>query len=482
MIPTARHAAFARLSVSFLIAALASCGGSGYNSSSNMGPPLTPTITMSIAPTTITVGQSATLTWSTTNASSCTASGGWSGTEATGGTQKITPKASGSLTYTLTCTAPSGGGYAGGGGGKSSMSASLAVNAASAFALTKLVADTSAAGAMTTDPNLVNPWGVAFGTGPVWVANNHSETSTLYDGAGVPQPSGAALVVNLAPGTGGVTFDPTGVIFNSTTDFVVTEGANSGAALFIFAGEGGMIAGWALNVDLTNAINVYADANGAVYKAVALANSGTANFLYAADFHNNKVDVFDATFAKQASTATSFTFTDPSLPPGYAPFGIQAIKNGTGGAYQIYVAYAVQQGPDNHDNANGAGLGLIDIYDTNGKFVKRLASPGDALNAPWGMAVAPSDFGTLSGALLVGNFGDGTINGYDASSGVFMGAVTDHSGVPIALPGLWGIAFGNDANSQPHNTLFFAAGPNDEANGLYGRIDLGPAPTLSSVH
>ncbi len=481
MNPTNLPAGAARLSLAFLLAALASCGGGGYSSNGNMGPALTPTITLSIAPTTITVGQSATLTWSTTNASSCTASGSWSGSEPTSGTQDVSPTASGSLMYTLTCTAPSGSAYSGGGGGKSSMSVSLTANAASVFAMTKLVADTAAAGAVTTDPNLVNPWGVSFGTGPAWVANNHSETSTLYDGAGHPQPGTGALVVNLAPGTGGVTFDPTGLIFNSTTDFVVTEGANSGAALFIFTGEGGMIAGWAPNVDLTNAINVYADPNGAVYKGLALANNGTANFLYATDFHNNKVDVFDAAFAKQSSTATSFTFVDPSLPAGYAPFGIQAIKNGTGGAYQIYVAYAVQQAPDNHDNANGAGLGLIDIYDANGKFVKRLVSPGGALDAPWGMAMAPADFGTLSGVLLVGNFGDGKINGYDASTGVFMGAITDHSGVAISSPGLWGIAFGNDTNSQPHNTLFFAAGPNDEANGLYGRIDLGSAPNLSSV-
>jgi uncharacterized protein (TIGR03118 family) len=278
-----------------------------------------------------------------------------------------------------------------------------------------------------------------------------------------------------------VTFDPTGIVFNATADFLVTANTLSSKALFIFSGEGGMIAGWSPAVDPLNAITMYTDPDGAVYKGLTLASNGTANFLYAADFHNNKVDVFNATFTKQVPSATSFQFVDPALPAGYAPFGIQAINNGTGGAAQIYVAYAVQLAPDNHDNSNGAGLGLIDIFDANGVFVKRLVSVSGALNAPWGMALAPADFGTLSNTLLVGNFGDGKINGYDPSNGTFMGAITDAAGAAFSEPGLWGIAFGNDAHSQPHNTLFFAAGTNDEANGVYGRIDLGPPPVLSAV-
>jgi len=216
---------------------------------------------------------------------------------------------------------------------------------------------------------------------------------------------------------------------------------------------------------------MYTDAGGAVYKGLAIANNGSGNFLYATDFHNNKVDVFDAAFTRQTPSATKFTFQDPALPAGYAPFGIQALNTGAGGTVQIYVTYAKQQGPDNHDNANGAGLGIVDIYDANGKFVKTLVGTGGALNAPWGIALAPSYFGTLSKALLIGNFGDGKINGYDPNSGSFLGTLQTADG-PFAEPGLWGIAFGNDAHSQPHNTLFFAAGPNDEANGLYGRIDL----------
>ncbi len=190
--------------------------------------------------------------------------------------------------------------------------------------------------------------------------------------------------------------------------------------------------------------------------------------------------MFNAAFAKQTPSATSFTFVDPTLPAGYAPFGIQAIKNGAAGAVQLYVSYAMQATPDKHDNIDGVGLGLVDIFDANGVFVKHLVPVGGALNAPWGMALAPADYGTLSNTLLVGNFGDGKINGYDPSSGLFMGAVSDSTGAAFVSPGLWGIAFGNDASNQPHNTLFYTAGPNDETNGVYGRIDLGAPPVLNA--
>jgi len=448
---------------------LSSCGGYGGGGSSM--PPPTPTITLGVEPTTIVAGQSATLTWSSTNASSCTASGAWSGNEPTSGSMVVTPTTTGTTTYTLTCVDSNTGGYGGGGASSFMMSASLTVNPATAFAAKNLVADT-ANGSATVDTQLVNPWGIVFlPSAPVWVANNHSETSTLYDGNGVPQPAGSALVVHLPASSGGATFDPTGIVGNTTTDFVVSAAGKSGAALFIFSGEGGMIAGWSKDVDVQNAIVMYTDAGGAVYKGLAIANSGSGNFLYATDFHNNKVDVFDAAFTRQTPSATKFTFQDPALPAGYAPFGIQALNTGAGGTVQIYVTYAKQQGPDNHDNANGAGLGIVDIYDANGKFVKTLVGTGGALNAPWGIALAPSDFGTLSKALLIGNFGDGKINGYDPNSGSFLGTLQTADGA-FGEPGLWGIAFGNDAHSQPHNTLFFAAGPNDEANGLYGRIDL----------
>ncbi len=463
---------------------LAACGGSGgmYGSvGSSMGNTPTvpaPSVMLSIQPTSVISGQTATLSWSTQSVDSCVASGGWTVSQAGSGTATVTPTTSGNLTYTLTCMTTAAAMSAYGMGSSSSTTsatAMLAVTAASTFSFTTLVTDTSGRGAATTDPNLMNPWGIAFGpTTPVWTANNHSETSTLYDGNGIPQPTTGPLVVNLPNGTGDVTFDPTGIVYNGTTDFVVSAAGNTGAPKFIFSGEGGMIAGWSPTVNSGTAVTMYANDASAVYKGLALANNGTANFLYATDFHNAKIDVFDTTYTPQASG--SFKFTDPNLPAGYAPFGIQAIKNGAGGTWQLYVAYAMPQAPENHDNMNGAGLGLIDIYDTNGNFVKRLVSPGGALNAPWGLALAPPDFGTLSNMLLVSNFGDGRINGYDPSSGTWIGLIIDSTGAPFASEGLWGIAFGNDAAHQPHNTLFYAAGPNDEANGVYGRIDLVTAP------
>ncbi len=433
------------------------------------------TVSVSVNPTTINLGQSAVVTWASSSGTSCTASGGWSGTLAATGTQTVTPTAAGTDTFNLSCT---GGAYSSGKG-----SASLTVNASTAFSLTNLVSDAAGGTATNVDAKLVNPWGIAIpaGNAPAWMANNHSETSTLYDDNGKAQPHAAPLAVQFAAGAGGTTFDPTGIVFNGSTDFTVSSAGISGVAKFIFDGEGGMIAGWSVGVDPTHAITMYTDAGGAVYKGLAIAQNNGKSFLYATDFHNSKVDVFDATFAKQATSATAFTFADPSIPAGFAPFGIQTIPgSGVAGATQIYVAYAQQLAPDNHDNANGAGLGYVDIYDTNGKFIKQLITKG-ALNAPWGIALAPADFGTLSKMLLVGNFGDGKINAFDPTSGTLIGSVNNSSGAAIATPGLWGIAFGNDAANQPHNTLFFAAGTNNEANGSYGRIDVGATPPVLSA-
>jgi len=454
---------------------LASCGGGGYGGSSAPPPPPPLTVTLSVAPASVVAGQAATLTWSAPAGATCTAGGGWSGSQAASGTVVVAPAAAGSVSYTLSCTA-SGGTY--GMGSSGSASAMLAVTAPSGYTSTVLVGDTSAAGALVVDASLVNPWGVAFGSGFSWVANNHAENSTLYDGNGKAQPAAGPLVVSIPAGA--ASFDPTGIVFNGSSDFVVGAGGTSGVARFLFVGEGGLLAGWSPAVDATHAINVYADAGGAVYKGLAIAASGGANFLYATDFHNGKVDVFDAAFTRQVPAAGHFQFSDPNLPAGYAPFGIQALPTGAGGATQVFVSYAQQSQPDLHDNVNGAGLGLIDVYDANGAFIKRLVDTGGRLNAPWGLARAPADFGTLSSALLVGNFGDGTINGYDPVTGAYVGTVAGATGTAFALPGLWGIAFGNDADNQPHNTLFYAAGTNNEANGAYGRIDLGGAPLLNA--
>jgi uncharacterized protein (TIGR03118 family) len=199
------------------------------------------------------------------------------------------------------------------------------------------------------------------------------------------------------------------MVFNSSSDFAISKnGGASSPALFIFSGEGGAISGWSESVDPANAVTAYDDgAGGAVYKGLAIANNGSANFLYATDFHNNKVDVFDKSFAK---VVTSGGFTDPTLPAGYAPFGIQAVTIGT--TVSIIVTYA-QQDSKKQSNVSGAGLGLVDVFDTNGKFLQHLVATGGALNSPWGVALAPTGFGSLAKMVLIGNFGDGVINGYD---------------------------------------------------------------------
>jgi len=312
----------------------------------------------------------------------------------------------------------------------------------------------------------------------VWAANNHSDSSTVYDGNGNAQPAASPRVVDLPDATDGTSFDPTGIVFNSSTDFVVSKNSSSAPALFLFSGEGGMIAGWAPSVDANAGVITYQDTGGAVYKGLAIANNGTGNYLYATDFHNGKIDVFDASFQKVATSSTTFAFNDPDLPAGYAPFGIQAIANGPSGSTQLYVSYAKQGAPDNVDDEPGPGLGMVNVFDASGDLVTHLISVGGELNAPWGMALAPADLGTWSGRLLVGNFGDGRINAFDASTGSFVGALGGSGSQPITISGLWGIAFGNDAYNQPHTTLFYAAGTNDENDGEYGRIDLGSTPPV----
>ena len=320
----------------------------------------------------------------------------------------------------------------------------------SAFATKALVADAGTAAAHT-DTNLVNAWGIAFNpTGFVWVANNGTSTSTLYDGDGVPQ----TLVVAV-PGS------PTGIVFNGSGDFKVTANGVTGASPFVFVGETGTVSGWSPAVDRTHAITTVDTGGSALYKGLAIGAYAGANYLYAADFRNNRIDVYDAAWKKATLPGT---FTDPNLPAGYAPFGIQASGD------RIYVAYA-QRAASGNDEVKGAGLGVVDVYDTAGNMIRRVAA-GGALNAPWGLAVAPANFGDFSNALLVANFGDGKINAYNPTTGAFIGTLSKADKTPIVIDGLWGIAFGNGVNGQPANTLFYTAGPGSEAHGAYGRIDL----------
>jgi uncharacterized protein (TIGR03118 family) len=327
-----------------------------------------------------------------------------------------------------------------------------------AYAMTNLVVDSNAAanpvhGAFA-DPNLVNAWGVAFNPAAfVWVNDAGTNKSTLYDGTGVPQ----SLVVSVPPGSAGAA-TPTGIVYNGGPAFEVTQGGARGASLFIFAGLAGTISGWSPGVNLTNAVTVVDDgASGAAYTGLALAG----NALYAADFRHGTVNVFDGAFAR---TTTAGAFVDPGLPAGYAPFGLQAIGS------QVLVAYA-QRDASGRSATAGAGLGIVDAFTTGGTFLKRLVDAGGALNAPWGMAMAPAGFGTFSGALLVANTGDGRINAFDPATGALLGTLSAGGGAALAIDGLHGIAFGNNLNGQPATTLFFAAGPGGGAHGLYGRID-----------
>lgn len=344
--------------------------------------------------------------------------------------------------------------------------------AATAYTQSNLVSNGAVAGTQT-DPKLVNPWGLAFATsGPAWVANSATQTSTLYDGTGTVLP----LIVDIPPGTQGVA-DPTGIVANATTDFNITQSGVTAPARFIFSGKGGTISAWAPTVDATHAITTYDDSSGASYFGLAIANNAGANTLYATDFANRKVDAFDKDFSK---ITPSGGFIDSTLPADYAPFGIQAVTLDT--STVLIVTYAKQQAGDEEI---GAGLGLVNVFDLNGTLLRHLVLVGGNLNAPWGIAKAPAAFGSLSNMLLIGNFGDGVINGYDPTTGVFAGSIKDAAGNPLANAGLWGMAFGNTTQNQPATTLYFTAGIAAETAGLYGRIDLGPtapdivAPTVA---
>jgi uncharacterized protein (TIGR03118 family) len=324
--------------------------------------------------------------------------------------------------------------------------------AVAGYTVQPLVSDQMGA-APTTDPNLVNPWGIVAGpTTPWWVANNETDTSTLYNGAGqrFPLPPASPLVVSVAG-------SPTGIVFNGGTQFLVPSASGMSPARFIFATQSGTILGW----NGGPAAQLAADRSSVDASYFGLAIAGDR--LYAADFHNRRVDVFDGSF--NVVTAPG-AFVDPKLPSGYAPFGIQNI----GG--HIFVAYA-KQDAEGEDEVVGRGLGTVDEYDANGVLLARVANHGK-LNAPWGIAMAPaSGFGPLSGTLIVGNFGDGRLNAYRKDASGRWGHVDQlrgTNGLAVEIEGLWGIGFGNGGNAGPTTSLFFAAGIEDEEHGLFGAI------------
>jgi uncharacterized protein (TIGR03118 family) len=321
------------------------------------------------------------------------------------------------------------------------------------YSLHALVSDSSATPAAATDASLVNSWGLSAGpTTPWWTSNNGTNTSTLYSGTGVK----AALTVAVAGA-------PTGTVFNgNAAAFVVNQNGKSGAARFLFSTEGGTILGWTPAVNGTVAIvGVDRSSSKAIYKGLATANDR----LYATDFHNRRVDVFDSSFKPISTTGG---FTDAKVAKGFAPFGIQAI----GGS--IFVTYAKQDAAA-HDDVPVPGQAYVDEFTPDVQLVARVVNSGKRnapLVAPWGMALAPADFGTFAGDLLVGNFGNGRISAYvkRGKTWVYKGQLRGADGTPLAIDGLWAIAFGNGSAAGPTNRLYFAAGPSAERHGLFGSI------------
>jgi aldose sugar dehydrogenase len=331
--------------------------------------------------------------------------------------------------------------------------------AAPTFTQTNLVSDVSGM-AKSTNPNLVNPWGMALGLNSgIWVSGNGSGKAAAYDGRGQALQSG--LVTIPSPGNSGGTSSPTGLATNDTMGFAISGGGKSAPSAELFATEDGTIAGWNTNVDPNQAvIAVDNSASGAVYKGLALGFNESGAFLFATNFHAGTVDVFDSTFQP---VHTPGSFMDPQIPAGYAPFGISSING------EVYVTYAMQNA-DKKDDVRGAGHGFINIFDTKGNLVKRFTSQGQ-LNSPWGMAWAPFEgFGKFNNALFVGNFGDGSVSAYDFDTGEFLGALTDAGGKPINIPGLWALQFGLGVSGGSSSAVFFTAGIADEKHGLFGTL------------
>jgi uncharacterized protein (TIGR03118 family) len=319
-----------------------------------------------------------------------------------------------------------------------------------------LVSDGAAVAAAASDASLVNAWGLSAGpTTPWWSANNGTNTSTLYSGVG----SKLALTVAV-PGA------PTGTVFNgNAADFVVSQNGKSGAARFLFATEAGTILGWTPSVNGAQAVpGADRSSAGAIYKGLAIANDR----LYATDFHNARVDVFDASFGLVSLPGG---FRDPKIAKGFAPFGIQALSG------NVFVTYAKQDAQKKDDVAQ-PGAGYVDEFTPDGQLVARVVVAGkknSPPNAPWGLALAPSDFGVFAGDVLVGNFGNGRISAYTTkgSKWVYKGQLRHADGSPVEIDGLWAIAFGNGSAAGPTNALYFDSGPSDEAHGLFGSITVG---------
>jgi uncharacterized protein (TIGR03118 family) len=363
------------------------------------------------------------------------------------------------------------------------------------YTQTNLVSNTSGV-APVTDPQLINPWGVSRGSGsPWWVSDNATGLSTLYTGAGAKQ----TLIVTIPPADpknkNTPTGTPTGTIFNgSQTDFLLAPGK---PAVFLFSTIDGTIAGWSPTVAVTegaappstHAVTVVKTSDGSSYTGLTSAFIDGQRYLFAANFTNGRVDVYDKAFHPVKLSKEHFDedssdhdghssenpFVDESLPRSYVPFNVQAIGN------DIVVTYVLHEEGSPFES-DGPGLGYVDIYSSRGRLLRRLEH-GDWLNAPWGVAVAPLDFGRFSHDLLVAQFaggGDtqssGYIAAYDLATGKLDGLLQDPSGKPLAINGIWALSPGNispnnsDAAAAPAAQLYFTAGPNHGSGGLFGYL------------
>jgi uncharacterized protein (TIGR03118 family) len=343
------------------------------------------------------------------------------------------------------------------------------------FSQSNLVSDDQAGhlNAQIQDPNLINPWGVAFGpTGPFWVNNNHTGTATIYSVDPMTDATTAAkLVVTIAPPAGtSITASPTGIVFNSDSDGFMLNGK---PATFIMDTGDGTISAWnggtTTTLEVDNSNNpAHGDGSlppqdqtegiGAVYKGLAIGtqNDGTT-LLYASNFRHGTVDVFNDQFQQVNS------LTDGDLPNGYAPFNVQVLDG------KLFVTYA-KQDQFKHDDVSGTGNGFVDEFSLSGKFIARVASNGE-LNSPWGLAIAPSDFGKFAGDLLVGNFGDGTIDAFDLKhNDKFVGQLTGVDGKPIKIGDLWALTPGNGGSAGSKGEIYFTSGVQGESQGLFGSI------------
>lgn len=344
------------------------------------------------------------------------------------------------------------------------------VGAQQHYKQTNLVSDLPGMAA-ATDPNLVNPWGMSRSSGsPWWISLNQPGLADLYTGAGAPVALGNpcplgtftnCVTVPTGDAKASPAGMPTGQVFNGTTDFELTPG---NPARFIFVTEDGAISGWNPAVSFPSAVIKVNTHSASVFKGVALAtastSSGPANFLYVADFRKARVAVYNTNFTHVPMGDDAFQ--DEDIPAGFAPFNVQNI----GG--NLYVSFAQQDGA-RHDEIDGPGLGYVDVFSPDGHLLHRLEHVR-ALNAPWGMTQAPSDFGAFSHDILVGQFGNGWIDVFDPVTGKFKGTLNDASNNPIHIDGLWDIAFGGGTTSGPSNTLFFTAGLDKETHGLFGTI------------